>query len=434
MYVSDPTTTPAPTADSARRSNPERVAWRVLIASFTVFVLLCGATIYLIQWYLFESDVRLDVELTAARGTVRMLEPSAEQEAAVADRRTDQRFPFEVRTDTSQAILHITTHAGELPVASVVALHDTALTLLDANGPRFGFNNDPYTVQLSMAAGRTELRLLDVGSHETDVTLSTPHADVRITQPGHYLVDTTEDRTRVTVRRGTAYVTAPTSNALVEVPANHSTTVDHTSELPGIVPAEERLVANGDFLLPFAGSWTFYDDSVLPSGAALNRVFAGQESLTLDRSQEHSPGLTLDHGETGLRQDVDRDVRGYSYLELWGTFYVEEQSLSTCGQEGSECPMMIRMRYIDVQGIEREYIQGFYAYHDPALEYPLTCDSCRGEHERITLQSWYTFRSGNLFTVLPPEQQPAIIQQVRFYASGHAYRVNVSEMELLASR
>lgn len=399
-----------------------------------MFVLLCGATVYLIQWYLFDSGIGLDVELTAARGTVRMLLPSAEEPIAVTDRRPDQRLPFEVHTDTSQAILHITTPGSELPVASVVALHDTALTLLDASGPRFGFNHDPYTVALSMAAGRAELRLLEVDSHETGLTLTTPHATVQVTEPGHYLVDTTEERTRVTVRRGTAYVTAPTSNALVEVPADHSTTVDHTSDLPGIAAAEERLVSNGDFSRPFAENWTFYDDSVLPSGAAVNTRFDGQESLTLDRSQEHSPGLTLDHGETGLRQDVDRDVRGYTYLELRGSFYVEEQSLSTCGQEGSECPMMIRMRYIDVQGIEREYIQGFYAYHDPALDYPLTCDSCRGEHERIMLESWYTFRSGNLFTVLPPEQQPAIIQQIRFYASGHAYKVNVSEMELLTAR
>ncbi|HQA68852.1 MAG TPA: hypothetical protein PK801_11045, partial [Aggregatilineales bacterium] len=119
---------------------------------------------------------------------------------------------------------------------------------------------------------------------------------------------------------------------------------------------------------------------------------------------------------------------------LRGTFYVDEQSLSTCGQLGSECPMMMRMTYIDEQGVEREYIQGFYAYHDPSLDYPLTCDSCRAEHERISLQSWYTFRSGNLLTVLPAEQKPAIIQQVRFYASGHAYRVYVSEIELLAGR
>lgn len=415
------------------RANPERVAWRVLLSAFALFLLLCGASIYVVQWYIFDSQVAIAVDLTAARGTVSMMLPNTEEPIAVTDRRLDQGLPFEISTNTSQAALQFTDVRTSRPVASVVVLHDSSVTLLEAAGPRFRFNNKPYRINLESHSGRVEVLIFDDSSEGAEVTFATPHGTTTISDVGHYIVDTTPERTRVTVKQGLAFVYAPSSNSIIEVPANHRTQIDRSTKLPAIFPSEANMLANGDFVEPFSEGWGFYDDSVLPAGAALNQQFGGRHVLTFDRAQERWPSLTLDHGETGLVQSVDEDVRGYSYLELRGTFFVDEQSLSTCGQLGSECPMMMRITYIDVQGIEREYIQGFYAYHEPSLDYPLTCDSCRAEHERIGLKTWYTFRSGNLFTVLPAEQKPAIIQQVRFYASGHAYRVYVSEMQLLAS-
>ncbi|HOA23860.1 MAG: hypothetical protein WBH90_17025 [Aggregatilineales bacterium] len=416
------------------RENPERVAWRVLLSAFAVFLLLCGTTIYVVQWYLFDSEINIGVDLMAARGTISMMLPNSEEPIAVSDRRLEQSLPFEVSTDTSQAALRFTDLRTGQPVAYIVLLHDSTVTLHNATAPRFRLNNAPYRINLESDSGRVEVHILDNTRRDVEVTLTTPHSTTTISDVGHYVIDTTDERTRVTTKRGLAYVYAPSSHSIVEVPENHRTQVTRSSELPAIVPAESNLLVNGDFLSPFTEGWTFYDDSVLPAGAALNLRFGGRDVVVFDRSQERWPNLTLDHGETGLVQTVNQDVRDYSYLELRGTFYVDEQSLSTCGQLGSECPMMMRMTYIDEQGVEREYIQGFYAYHDPSLDYPLTCDSCRAEHERISLQSWYTFRSGNLLTVLPAEQKPAIIQQVRFYASGHAYRVYVSEIELLAGR
>ena len=415
------------------RANPERVAWRVMIASFAAFLLLCGGSIYLVQWYFFESDIDLTAELMPARGTVRMLAPSAGIEEAVTDRRSDQGLPFEVSTDTSQAAIRFSDPRSGTPLASVILLHDSDVSVLEATGPRYPVNRDPYRIQLESSSGRVEIVVTGGQNEGTSVTLATPHGTTLLEEPGHYIVETTADRTRVTVNRGIATIRAPLTNALVEVPAGHRTTIDRSQDLPTIVAGDDTLLTNGDFSEPFVEGWTFYDDSVLPAGAVANLPFDGRNSLAIDRSAANWPGVTLDHGETGLRQQVDKDVRGYSYLELRGTFLVEEQSLSTCGQAGSECPMMIRIKYIDVQGIEREYIQGFYAYHDPSRDYPLTCDTCRTEHERINLGTWYTFKSGNLFTVLPPEQKPAIIQQVRFYASGHAYKVYVSEMQLLSA-
>jgi hypothetical protein len=205
----------------------------------------------------------------------------------------------------------------------------------------------------------------------------------------------------------------------------------HGDELRAL-EAERNLIMNSDFAQDFETGWDFYNDRE-PPGTAYNAVFDGRPVAVIDRSQENWPNLRLGHGETGLVQFLDTDISDHDYLELRATFYVQEQSLSTCGVAGSECPMMVRMVYDDINGTEQVYIHGFYANHDPAQGWPLACATCRTDHERIALNSWYTFESGNLMALLPSELRPARVRQVSFYASGHAYKIYVSEIALLVA-
>jgi hypothetical protein len=100
--------------------------------------------------------------------------------------------------------------------------------------------------------------------------------------------------------------------------------------------------------------------------------------------------------------------------------------------EGSECPLMIRIKYEDQDGEEREWIHGFYsAYTMP--EWPLTCPSCRQDHDRVRSGVWHTFESGNLADILPDEVKMHTLKEMRFYASGHAYDVFIDEVSLLAT-
>ena len=54
----------------------------------------------------------------------------------------------------------------------------------------------------------------------------------------------------------------------------------------------------------------------------------------------------------------------------------------------------------------------------------------------MNAQSWYTYDSGNLLSLFPgePERQIRSIVGVWFYASGHEYDVQVSEVSLLAQQ
>jgi hypothetical protein len=94
---------------------------------------------------------------------------------------------------------------------------------------------------------------------------------------------------------------------------------------------------------------------------------------------------------------------------------------------------MVRVDYVDENGVEQGWIHGFYVTHNPTLEYPLRCSSCAIDHERIAPDRWHTFESGNLMALLPPELKPATITGLRFYASGHAFKLYVAEMDLLAA-
>lgn len=415
------------------RQNPERLAWRVLIASFAAFLVLCTGTAYLVRWYIFESHVSLDVDLAVARGTVRMTAPNTQENIAVTDRRENLEPGVGIKTDASQAVLTFSDPHSGIEVASIVLLNDSEMSLVRASAPRFHLNKDQYEIELYSQSGRCEALMLATNRRPASLVIRSPQAETSITEQGHYIVDITEERTRVTTVSGHAVVTSRTSGNDVELFDEQRTIVERTGDPLILLSSEVSLVENADFEEGLNGGWVYYEDGEAPLGLARTGVVEGRTVLTFDRSQSNWPNLRLDHGETGLRQFINADVRGHNYLEIRATFYVEEQSLSTCGTLGSECPMMIRISYTDVLGVEREFIQGFYAYFDPALDYPLSCDTCRGEHERINLNSWYTYRSGNLLTILPAEQEPAFIRQVRFYASGHAYKVHVAEVNLLAA-
>src|SRR5262249_38718521 len=108
-----------------------------------------------------------------------------------------------------------------------------------------------------------------------------------------------------------------------------------------------------------------------------------------------------------------------------------------CGFQGSECPLMVRLNYIDnssTDGELRNWIHGFYTRLDSQLGYPTRCNSCSLEHESVYSKSWYTYDSGNLLSQIPTDQEPRLLNNIQFYASGHRYDVYVSDVALLAGQ
>ncbi len=415
-----------------KRPNPERLAWHILLSAFFIFLVLCGGTVYGIQWFIFQSTVNLSAELTVARGTPRVILPNTDQPIAVTDRLVDLGNNFVVLTDsTSQATLVLSDPRTEKPVASLTLFRDSEAKLVEARAPRFGLNTMPYRIQVESSTGHSEILILQNDRRGAILDLLSPQAASRITGHGQYIFDVSDQETRVTTRSGHAVVTKRDTGGKLTLTDNYRTIVDGDGPL-ALLDAEQSLAINNTFTESRDIGWSFYNDRE-PPGSAYNTVFGGRSVVAVDRSQTKYPNQNLGHGETGLVQFLDVDVSQYSYLEIRAAFYIDEQSLSTCGVAGSECPLMIQMVYLDLEGQEWTFIHGFYAEHDPALAYPVTCATCRFEHERLNLQSWYTYESGNIMAILPAEQQPVLVKKISFYASGHAYKVYVSEMSLLAS-
>ena len=415
------------------RTNPERFALNVLLAAFAGFLLLCGGTIYAIQWFIFQSQVPMDITLTVSRGTVSVVPPDTEEAIAVTDQRNNLAIGGRISTDTtSQGLLSFKDPRTDRLVAEWVLHHDSDVTLDSALAPRFGLNPRHYMITVTSRNGGSEALLLTTTSRQVDFTINTRHATALFNRAGHYLLDISDDETRLTTRQGLAEVMTQGEHAVTLDPDERAIVKGTDAELV-VQDAERDLLENGYFRLPDMAGWNGYTLGSDPRGTASSIIYEGRPVVLLDRPTELFVDTPFNHGEVGLNQTLNLPAHSLAFLEMRATFRVTEQSLSTCGFAGSECPLMMRMNYLDQAGEERVWIHGFYVTHNPALEYPLRCDSCALDHERLAPNRWHTFESGNLMTLLPAEQKPAVITDFRFYASGHAFKVYVAEMNLLGA-
>ncbi len=125
---------------------------------------------------------------------------------------------------------------------------------------------------------------------------------------------------------------------------------------------------------------------------------------------------------TGIRQVVDRDVSDYRSLTLSADVRVDSHNLSGGGYLSSEYPLIIRVKYRDVNGDEAEYVRGFYAQNDTS--------NPTANGELLPRATWIPFDSSNLLASLPIK--PFRILSIEIYASGWDYESYISNVRLKA--
>jgi hypothetical protein len=410
-------------ADTTDKLPREILAWRIVLGAFGLFLAICAITAYTAQWYALRSQVDMLAQVEMARGTA-TLETAGPGEARAIVERLRVEPGARISTDaTSQAVLMLTDpHTGDV-VASITLFNDTSITLERAGRPRFDFSSEAYSIEVMQHVGRTEIYVGDLNPQST-FDVRTQHGTATIEERGHYLVDEFEDTTAVMVRRGDAQVQAEAGNMTL------LDTETIGAALPSTGERAVSLVASHQFDPGYAADWEFYHID-LPQGWQRPVVFKGRDAVLLDRSQGNFTATMNTHGETGLLQGLNVDVSDVESVEVRASFLIEEQSLSTCGEQGSECPMMLRVSYLASDGSPQEFIIGFYSHHIPQRGYPLACATCRTDHQRVNMGTWYTYESGNLMTTLPEDLRPAVITQAQIYASGWAYKVYISELDIV---
>lgn len=429
---------------------PERLAWGVVLTSFAIFCAICiGVTIGSYA-FLFQSSVPMSTQLVVGQGTAVItgtdLIPVAEQ----ANRDITNTTAIVSTDSQSQTTISFREPAnvgsGRL-VAAVTLKRSTTLSLRRAQLPRFEWSNARYEMALEGFSGELEILVTDAPGSRFFLSIRTLQGVlIYITGSGRYTLIASETGVEVINQEGQVALVSPDFRVTRSIPNGERGVLRVGSTQVDLFPSYTDLLVNSNFEsgtndnigMPLAWRCSNVQDD-LPAGNWDFDVFDvldGRRAMRFVRADNASS-----HGETRCFQglpgsgEFGHDVSGYDYLALHVTMFIDYQSLANCGTDGSECPLMVRMDYLDVDGNDRVFLQGFYS---GAIDtsYPTRCTTCGWqylEHFRINEKAWYTYDSGNLLVLLPDDRIPGAILSVQFYTSGHQYDVYISEVSLRAS-
>ncbi len=427
------------------RVSPERLAWSVVLLAFGVFCLVVLVTTVGIYTFLFESTVSLQTTLKVSRGTVGVTNTDLGS-FFIRDQNDITGRIVTVSTDQQSqgTILFFDSTVEPTEIYAILTLRgDTSLRINEASQPRFEWSNRNNQIEIEGFRGTLDILITGAEAQVFPMRIATETgASINFQQNGHYVVSATEDIVSAVTRAGVAILLDSDLRNNVYIPEKQTGVLNVSSSEIRLETEDGNIIQNGLFSLmedvPHNGDsprlplgWGCQTALELPRGTFTMDTLDGLPALRLVRSRATA------NGETRCIQpmpDDGVDVTQFDSLKISTTFLINYQSLSKCGTLASECPLMLVMRYIDTDGIDRTWITGFYYADNPQLSYPprcVTCDFQPQDHQRISEKAWYTYESDNLFNVLPVDRRPATIQSIEFYASGHEYDVFISEMAVL---
>ena len=431
-----------------RRINTQQLAWGIMLASFAIFCVIAGAAILGVRFFLFQSRVPLASSVEVARGTPTLTRLGAELQQTAVTRSNEITGGSVVTTNNeSQALLRFADpQRTDEQVASITVGTGSSLHLRQSSRPRFDWSEDAYWLEFDGAYGTIDIFVPQNLGRSILITMDTTLGpSVRFSASGRYTITAARGYVQVLNFEGDALLIAqdgrtqpvgagqtssiaegsnqfavlPLTNLFGDIFFTTENVIDFNSTSEQVFPQAWRcdnLVENPDQPI---GSYSLVTNDMRPA----LRFFRGDNALSNGATRCYQG---LGTGTGGL------DVSNYRSVSIRVTFKIQSQSLSACGSQGSECPLMLRMDYLPADGGDaRSWYHGFYASVDPNRQFPYACSGC-DQHERVSLGEWYTYESHNLFEVFAPATQPKSILNLRFYASGHQYEVYVSEVALIA--
>lgn len=420
----------------------ERLAWLVVVASFFLFCGSCATVTLGFYTFMFTSTVPIAAMVEVGRGTALLTNPDL-SESGVRDYLNVTGRIISLSMDSqAQAMVALrrtidSSEPTQELLASITLLAGSEVRFTRATMPRFSWTNAIYDAVLRDFTGQMEITITASPDRPVVIDVYTSSGRmVRLNGAGRYSLDANATRLHVVTIAGEAVLFSSQGNANRIIPQGQQGVIYAERSAPSVYPARNDIVQNGLFAfnadpttpaLPARWGCSNVQDST-PRGAYEMNNWQGRLALRLVRADNASS-----HGETRCFQPIDvgqRDVSQYNYMELQTSFLLNNQSLSDCGTQGSECPLMLRMTYTDANNVDREWFQGFYAQSNPSAGYPPRCASCTQEHLQVNPRVWYTFNTGNLFATISPLARPARINSIEFYASGHQYDVYVGEVSL----
>jgi hypothetical protein len=263
------------------------------------------------------------------------------------------------------------------------------------------------------------------------IKLAVPQGEVLITEPGQYSLITSNSETQISVLQGQAL--ANSGDQSITLLTDERAVLSASEEVQGPLDTERNLLANGDFSRNWE-EWVRLGPNIEISDQPPIQMTisdeSGEPALKFER-------VGIGHADAGIRQIVNQDVTDFESLRLVINMRVMNQSLGVCGQQGSECPLIVRIEYTDINGVTQTWQQGLYAVGNVGPDTPDVCVACPpplNEHEQVTYQQYVFYESENLLEkldqlVILPRQ----IESVTVIASGHSFEAELVDVALMVN-
>ena len=132
-----------------------------------------------------------------------------------------------------------------------------------------------------------------------------------------------------------------------------------------------------------------------------------------------------------IAQPLDVDVSEYPSLQLHAWVRVAEQSIAKAGEQGTECPMTIRLTYKQKLPSDNEQNRYFCIYVDEtAADLPKDQKGSEFIYTPVHQNQWYNlkYELRNYESL----KDSYYLQSVTIYANGHDYLSEITDISLLA--
>ncbi len=410
----------------------QRLAWALMFWGFITFVAIIVFVPLSVNAAIQQAVRPLAIRVQANQGTVGIQQADNGTSALFAGNEA-QSFDSGgtiLTNATDTALLQVFTPDEEQVVARIQVYGNSIVSLIEGNAPRFGVSSADNVLELDLDSGRLLVAVPPGSERPLFLRLDIPQGEITIREPGQYSITTVNEESQFSVLQGQATVNGDgqqlvlTTDERVVLPAEGA--------LRGPLDTERNLMRDGTFSSNF-DNWVLLPGNVERTDQSMVEVQvterANEPVLKFGRVGEG-------HADAGVRQVVDQDLTDYESLQVLMWMQVIEQSLDVCGQQGSECPLMIRIEYIDINGVEQVWQQGFYAVGTISNVAPDICVACApplNGHIGIPYNQLVFYESENLLEQLGQLNiLPRHIKSVSLIASGHTFDVEVVELAVMA--
>ncbi len=410
---------------------PATTAWLVLIVAFVVCLTSAIGLPLLGRWYLRNATYPLQVVIQPRAGVVGIQEKGRGDVTLLSGlREVPAQSRIVLSSENAEAFLlfYVPTRP-DTPVGTLQLYGETELVFLTALTPRFEtYSELPHRLTLNVSTCR-ELRATVGGDDDrlSDLQLQTPHGNLQL-EEGSYTLAIDQERTEIAVRQGQARVPDPRDGALLRLGSSQRVELTDVGLSDIRVGGQRDILRNGNFAQPLETHWTVYTlakERADQSDGVASRP-ADREVVIFDRTGSG-------HIELGVTQRLNQDVRGVTSLYVTALLKVDNQSVPVCGANGTECPLMLRVTYLDTLGGLHEWLQGFYYLSGPYADVcPISICESLPRHVQIPQSAWFAYTSPDLIGLLLERNlEPATIVSVDVYASGHTFTSEVDDVALL---